>query len=180
MVDVGQTPDDGPPSVASHWRAMQAADLDAVVWLEQSAHSHPWSRGNFSDSLQAGYAASVYTTAIDRPLDPPQKLNERGEPCALVGHWVVMPGFEECHLLNITVARNFRREGWASRMMLDILQWAIENKRPRIWLEVRQSNDAARALYQRMGFTEVAVRKGYYPSGALSREDAIVMCWEAT
>lgn len=159
-------------------RAMHSGDLDAVVWVEQSAHAHPWSRGNFQDSLTAGFGAAIYTTPIDRPIDAPQRLPGGQGDVALVGHWVVMPGFEESHLLDITVARNFRREGWAKRMMADVLRWSLHLQRPRVWLEVRESNAPARALYESIGFEHVSVRKGYYPLHHNRREDAIVMRWQ--
>jgi ribosomal-protein-alanine N-acetyltransferase len=159
-------------------RAMQTSDLESVVWVEQSSHAYPWTRGNFLDSLNTGFGAAVYTTPIDRLIDPPQRVTGPEGELALVGHWVVMPGFEESHLLTITVARNFRREGWAKRMMADVLRWSLHLQRPRVWLEVRQSNEPARALYESMGFEHISVRKGYYPLKHTKREDAIVMRWQ--
>ena len=170
--------DFGAPGYTTGCRAMQSSDLESVIWVEQSAHAHPWTRGNFQDSMNSGFGAAIYTTPIDRPIDAPQRIAGPNGDLAMVGHWVVMPGFEETHLLNITVARNFRREGWARRMMTDVLRWSLHLQRPRVWLEVRESNQPARALYEAMGFEHISVRKGYYPLKHNHREDALVMRWE--
>jgi ribosomal-protein-alanine N-acetyltransferase len=166
------------PGYTPGCRAMQSSDLESVIWIEQSSHAYPWTRGNFQDSLNTGFGAAIYTTPIDRPIDAPQRTAGPSGEVAVVGHWVVMPGFEESHLLNITVARNFRREGWARRMMADVLRWSLHLQRPRVWLEVRESNQAARGLYEAMGFEHISVRKGYYPLKHTRREDAIVMRWQ--
>ena len=152
-------------------RAMVESDLDAVVAIEQSAHAHPWSRGNFADSLRAGHGAAVYVA----PNAPHVPANQRVGEHALVGYWVAMPGFEESHLLNITVASGFRRQGWASRMMVDLIHWSLHIQAQTLWLEVRDSNTGAQALYDHMGFERISVRKGYYPLSTRAREDAIVM-----
>ncbi len=152
-------------------RTMQVEDLDAVTALEQRTHTHPWSRGNFADSLQTGYGASVYTLAAKDLQLAEFTIADQ----ALVGYWVAMPGFEESHLLNITVAPAMRRQGVAQRMMGDLMRWSLVHRAQQIWLEVRESNIAARTLYERMGFEWVSVRKAYYPLNARTREDAIVM-----
>jgi ribosomal-protein-alanine N-acetyltransferase len=149
---------------------MTVADLDTVLALEQRAHAHPWSRGNFSDSLQSGYACRLYTQAA---APATEFVLNAGQ--ALIGYWVAMPGVDESHLLNITVAPALRRQGHARRMMHDLLAWSKAQGAPRLWLEVRDSNQAARALYAALGFEAVGVRKGYYPLRTHAREDAIVM-----
>jgi ribosomal-protein-alanine N-acetyltransferase len=138
---------------------MTMRDLDAVLAVETSAYSFPWSRGNFIDSLAAGYAAQVLDDA------------EAG----IVGYFVAMAGVDEMHLLNITVAPAWQGRGLACGM-LDALEAACRAQRqPMLWLEVRASNQRARALYARRGFTEVGLRRGYYPAAFSKREDAVVM-----
>jgi len=86
-----------------------------------------------------------------------------------------MKGVGEVHLLNITVAPDQRGQGW-SRVMLDALAlWSRGEGAQQLWLEVRQSNDRARAIYERYGFQVVGERKRYYPVSWTKREDAIVM-----
>ena len=139
-------------------RAMGVHDLDAVMALEAGSYAFPWTRGNFIDSLAAGYVAEVL-------------CHDDG---ALVGYFVAMPGAGEMHLLNITVAPRLRRCGLARLMLDTVLQHALDRDMATLWLEVRASNKAARHLYERSGFVEVALRCAYYP-GVQGREDAVVM-----
>jgi ribosomal-protein-alanine N-acetyltransferase len=66
----------------------------------------------------------------------------------------------EYEILNLAVALDFRREGVARRL----LQAYLESVKGSVYLEVRESNAAARNLYKSMGFQEVAARRGYYES----------------
>ncbi len=138
-------------------RAMTVRDLDAVVAVEQRAYSHPWSRGNFTDSLAAGYLAELWLQGDE-----------------LLGYFVAMPGVDELHLLNITVAPEHQGRGHGCTLMAALQAHAQQAGAGTLWLEVRESNHRARALYRRLGFTEVGLRRGYYPS-AIRREDAVVM-----
>ncbi len=139
-------------------RAMVVADLDAVMAVETGAYSHPWTRGNFIDSLAAGYLAEVVT----------------GDDAGLVAYFVAMAGVDELHLLNITVASAWQGQGHGSALLRAVQGHAAALGLSSLWLEVRRSNTRAQALYRRRGFAEVGVRKGYYPA-ALQREDAVVM-----
>lgn len=145
--------------VAAALRAMLAADVEAVLAIEQRAYQFPWSRGNFIDSLAAGYAAEVL----------------RGADGALLGYYLAMQGVGELHLLNITVLPERQGHGLA-RLMLDALQrLARQSGCEQIWLEVRQSNERARRVYARYGFSEVGLRRAYYPALQGRREDAVLM-----
>ena len=139
-------------------RPMRSSDLAAVADLEARAYSYPWSRGNFIDSLAAGYIAEL--------------LDSR--EAGLVGYFVAMPGVDELHLLNITVAPDWQGRSHGSAL-LDVVQaHAAERGLATLWLEVRESNHRARALYRRRGFAEVGLRRAYYPAAG-RREDAVVM-----
>jgi ribosomal-protein-alanine N-acetyltransferase len=137
---------------------MTVGDLDAVMAAEAGAYSHPWSRGNFIDSLASGYLAEVLT----------------GDDAGLVAYFVAMSGVDELHLLNITVASAWQGQGHGSALLRAVQGHAAALGLSALWLEVRQSNTRARALYRRRGFAEVGLRKGYYPA-AVQREDAVVM-----
>jgi ribosomal-protein-alanine N-acetyltransferase len=151
---------------------MTTADLDAVHALETSAYAHPWSRKHFRDSLQAGYPAVML---LGDSLPGEMTASVRVDGRHLLGYLVAMSGVDEVHLLNITVAPAHQRQGWA-RFMLDALTlWSRGQQAHWLWLEVRESNAPARRLYERYGFTQVGVRKGYYPTGQIQREDAVVM-----
>lgn len=142
-------------------RPMNAADLDAIVEIEAVSHLTPWTRGNFIGSLDAGHAASVMV-----------------EDGAVVAYAVVMPLPGEAELLNITVAPGARRSGLGRQLLERVLGAAHEQGAERMFLEVRASNLAARALYGRCGFVEVGLRKGYYAGIDNQREDAVLMAKE--
>ncbi len=143
---------------AATLRTMRPDDLDEVLVIEQAAYGHPWSRGNFRDSLN--------------PLFDAHCLWLEGE---LLGYFLAMHGVEEMHLLNITVAPSRQGQGWG-HMMLDALSLMSRSQGAQwLWLEVRQSNARALQVYERYGFRQVSVRKDYYPAGRQQREHAVVM-----
>ncbi len=140
-------------------RPMTVRDLDAVVAIEQRAYSHPWSRGNFTDSLAAGYLAEVWFDPTDSQV---------------LGYLVAMAGVDELHLLNITVVPDQQGRGLGRAMMAALRQHALAKGAATLWLEVRAGNQRAQALYRSLGYVQVGLRRGYYP-GAPRREDAVVM-----
>lgn len=147
---------------------MTVRQLDAVLAIELQAYPFPWTRGNFIDSLAAGYPSQVLYGA-------------QGE---LLGYFVAMEGVDELHLLNITVAPAAQGQGHA-RFMLDELRVLARSRQANtIWLEVRESNLRARAIYARYGFAHIGLRRGYYPAArsthASGREDAVVMSLAVT
>lgn len=139
------------------YRRMTGTDLDAVAAIEQAAYPHPWTRGNFSDSLEAGYHCWVV---------------ECGG--ATAGYTVVMIAAGEAHLLNLTVGLPWQRRGVGRELVNFVLKLARDYGAQQMFLEVRPSNAAACALYAAAGFSEISVRRNYYPAGA-GREDAIVL-----
>lgn len=142
----------------ARFEPMGPQHLDAVVQAEASAYAHPWSRVNFTDALKSGYQAQLLL-AGDK----------------LLGYFIAMKGVEEVHLLNITVAPAYQRQGWA-RVILDALAiWARGQAVQWVWLEVRKSNARALQVYEAHGYRRVGERKNYYPAQAQQREDAVVM-----
>jgi len=138
-------------------RAMTAADVTRVAALERSIFPDAWSRGAFLQEVEGGsHGFPVVLT------DGPRIL-------AYMVSWIIA---DETHLGNIAVAPEARRKGLAQRL-LDVL---IERSRERgsrlITLEVRRSNRAARALYEKYGFYPAMVRRAYYSNNG---EDAVVM-----
>lgn len=150
----------GAGDVQRRLQPMTTADLDAVMAIENGAYGFPWTRGNFIDSLSAGYIARLLRCDVDP---------------ALVGYFVAMEGAEEMHLLNITVAAPHRRRGHAAFMIGELLARCRRDGAARLWLEVRESNAGARLGYSRLGFTERGLRPGYYPAPGGAREAAVVM-----
>lgn len=145
-------------TMEARFEPLTAQHLDAVMRVEQQAYAHPWSHGNFIDTLASGYEA---------------QLLMGGD--TLLGYFVAMKGVDEVHLLNITVAPDYQRQGWA-RVMLDALAiWAKGQGAAWLWLEVRVGNLRAIEVYESQGFRRVGLRKNYYPAVQGQREDAIVM-----
>ncbi|NBX56818.1 MAG: ribosomal-protein-alanine N-acetyltransferase [Betaproteobacteria bacterium] len=137
---------------------MRVDHLPQVLHLEQSAYSHPWTRGNFIDSIASGYHMPVWLLGDE-----------------LACYLVAMRGVDEVHLLNLTVAPAFQRQGLARLMLQALLDWARSRNARMIWLEVRASNQRAISLYRAHGFVPAGLRKNYYPLNLVQREDAVVM-----
>lgn len=137
---------------------MLPADLDEVVGIEQRVYPHPWSRGNFADSLAVGYHAWV--------------LRDQG---ALAGYFLLMGALDEAHLLNVSVAEERQGQGLGRFLLDKVAACARGLAAESVLLEVRPSNRRALTVYQRYGFVEIGRRKAYYPAHDGQREDAIVM-----
>lgn len=148
-------------SMEAGFEPMTESRLGEVVAIERRAYAHPWTRGNFSDSLRSGYQAQLLCADDD----------------VIMGYFVAMQGVDEVHLLNITVDPQFQGQGWG-RVMLDALAlWSRAQRAQWLWLEVRISNLRAQQVYLRYGYRRVGERKNYYPA-VQGREDAIVMSYK--
>lgn len=144
------------PLVAAEFFPMNERDLDGVAALEASLQVFPWSRGNFTDSLQAGYSVWVLRLGGD-----------------LIGFSVVMSVLDEAHLLNIGVAESYQGQGYGARLLRHAMECARLGGARTLFLEVRPSNERAVELYRHFGFRQIGLRKGYYPAIA-GREDALI------
>ena len=145
-------------AVEARFEPMAPERLDAVLAIEQAAYSHPWSRRNFLDTFAVGHEAQCLLAGD-----------------TLLGYFVAMAGYQEVHLLNITVAPAHQRQGWALVMLDALALWSRGQRADWLWLEVRQGNTRAQQVYLRRGFVRVGLRKGYYPALHGEREDAVVM-----
>lgn len=138
---------------------MGIGDLEAVMALEVRAYPFPWTRGNFIDSIAAGY----YMCCL------------RDAQRHLLGYLVAMHSLDEWHLLNITVSPDAEGHGHGRALLRHLIGHAVRTGAQSLWLEVRPSNERARRLYQGLDFVAVGVRKAYYPAADGQREDALVM-----
>jgi ribosomal-protein-alanine N-acetyltransferase len=136
---------------------MREQDLDEVMAIESAIYTHPWTRGNFADSLRAGYECRVLRLGRE-----------------LLGYFVLMVAAGEAHLLNLSIGAAHQRNGHGSGLLGEAMGVARSQGARSLFLEVRPSNSAAQALYTRFGFRKIAVRRGYYPAHA-GREDALVL-----
>lgn len=141
----------------AEYRRMTEADLDAVMLIENVIYTHPWTRGNFADSLRAGSHCWV--------------MEWQG---VIAGYAVLNVAAGEAHLLNLSISAAWHGRGLGRALLLYIVDFIKENNVSVLFLEVRVSNTAARALYAKAGFREIGMRRGYYPAHD-AREDAIVL-----
>ncbi|MDO9206334.1 MAG: ribosomal protein S18-alanine N-acetyltransferase [Methylotenera sp.] len=139
------------------FRPMQMDDLDAVMAIEPHIYPYPWTRGNFSDSLSSGYSAWVLVS------------NEQ-----IIAYSLMMMVLDEAHLLNLSVAKDYQKQGMGRLLLEYMVGVAKNNQLANMFLEVRPSNIPAIALYENMGFNEMAIRRAYYPA-VDGREDAVLM-----
>ena len=146
------------PPLEVRFEAMAPKTLDGVLAVEKQAYAHPWVLANFTDALASGYQAQLLLAGD-----------------TLLGYFVAMKGVDEVHLLNITVAPDYQRQGWAHVMLDALALWARGQGAEWLWLEVRLGNLRAMHVYERQGFQRVGQRKNYYPNGQGQREHALVM-----
>ena len=137
--------------------AMREGELAEVLAIENAIYTHPWTRGNFADSLRAGYQCWTWRGGND-----------------LIGYFILLVAAGEAHLLNLSVAAEHQRRGHGSTLLGEAMRLARGRGALHVFLEVRPSNGGAMALYRRFGFQQVAVRPGYYPA-LEGREDALVL-----
>lgn len=139
------------------YRRMTAGDIDVVMGIEDRIYTHPWTRGNFVDSVNAGHHCWLSEL--------------RG---TVVGYAVAVIAADEAHLLNLSVAAEWHRRGFGAELLRFMLKLVQDYGAQRVLLEVRPTNAAARGLYAHAGFNQIGVRRGYYPAQA-GREDALVL-----
>lgn len=138
------------------FRLLTGNDIPNVMALERAAHSHPWRQSSFENCLKGRQHCL---------------LGFLGN--TLAGYFVVAYGGGDAELLNLVVAKDYRRKGFGACL----LKYAMAFVKPHadmLFLEVRVSNRAAIALYSQHGFYEVGLRKNYYPT-LNGREDALLM-----
>jgi [ribosomal protein S18]-alanine N-acetyltransferase len=133
---------------------LTADDLAAAVELEARTYPTPWSERVFRDELAAEGRRYL-------------KAEEGGN---LVGYGGIMVVGEEAHITTVVVSTDHRGGRVGTRLVLALVDEAVERGARSLTLEVRVSNDAAQSLYRRFGMSPVGVRKRYYVD-----EDALVM-----
>ncbi|CDG83887.1 ribosomal protein S18-alanine N-acetyltransferase [Janthinobacterium agaricidamnosum] len=141
------------------YQPMTESDVDDVVALEERVYPHPWTRGNFLDSLASGYQCWIV----------------RGPDARLLGYFFLMPIVDEAHLLNVAVDADMQGQGLGRFLLNQSVACARGLGMVSVLLEVRPSNLRALDIYQRYGFQKIGRRRGYYPAANQQREDAIVM-----
>ena len=139
-------------------RRMTLADVDQVHTIELATFPVPWSRQSLVDEMERNVCAR-YLVAVD----------DAGSILAYAGAWII---FDEAHVTNVAVAQTHRGQGIGKQIMLALMQYAANLGADYLTLEVRRSNMVAQALYKKLGFVELAVRKRYYEDNG---EDALLL-----
>lgn len=142
-------------------KPMQKDELDDVLKIEEKAYGeHHWSKESFYGELSNNLAH--YFSAFD--------LNDN--LVGYAGSWQVI---DESHITTIAVSPEFTRKKIGEALLNRVLEECYKNKIKYVTLEVRESNAAAIALYEKYGFKSLGVRKGYYQN---NNEDALIMWTE--
>src|SRR5215217_5926907 len=134
------------------------ADLDGVLSVEAESFTNPWTREMYSWELQNRSVCHIYVV--------------RTPECAVAGFCAFWLVFDEIHINNVAVRPQFRGQGIGTALLHHILGEAKQLGAKRATLEVRASNDAARRLYERLGFYVAATRRNYYTNPV---EDALIL-----
>ena len=137
-------------------RCMQRADLKVIVELEQSVQSHPWTMKQFEESLE-----SYQCTVIE--------LEQQ-----VVGFCILQPVLDEANLLLMAISPIHQGKGLGFQLLQQSIH-QLKNNPIQIFLEVRESNQAAIALYEKAEFHQIDLRKNYYPVAGGTREHAVIM-----
>ncbi|HEY5348694.1 MAG TPA: ribosomal protein S18-alanine N-acetyltransferase [Candidatus Lustribacter sp.] len=136
---------------------MSTADLRDVLEIERASFTTTWPSDSFYNELHTNKLAHYYVGRVG------------GKIVAYGGIWVI---FEDSHVTTIAVAPALRGMRYGERLLLFLLDQAIERGASWMTLEVRESNVGAQQLYRKYGFTTVTARKGYYSD---NNENALVM-----
>jgi ribosomal-protein-alanine N-acetyltransferase len=135
-------------------RSMELSDIPAVATLEQDVYDNPWSVRVFYDELARSNRR--YLVAED--------------DTGVVGYGGILVVESDAHITTLAVDPAARRQHLGTRLMLALVDAAVQIGVDHITLEVRMSNEGAQRLYERFGFNPVGLRKNYYRD-----EDALVM-----
>ena len=138
---------------------MTEKDISGVYNVETNSFNKPWSLNSFRDELNNEIA--TYFIAI-----------KENEVAGYIGMWAISG---QCDITNIAVLPKYRRQGIGRKLINHLTAHCKSHALSPIFLEVRESNEAAKSLYSLMGFKIVGNRKKYY---ADTGEDAIIMSLE--
>lgn len=137
-------------------RLMQQYDVETVAAIEAKVQSHPWTKNQFVEAVQ-----SYNTTVIE-------------DDGRVVGFCILQTVLDEANLLLMAIDPSKQGKGLGYRLLDQSIE-KLENNPVQIFLEVRESNQAAIALYEKIGFHQIDLRKNYYPTENGGKEHAIIM-----
>ena len=143
-------------------------DLDVVLVIEEASFSHPWSRNLFREELARVSSGRCLVAEMGPGPAAGEPSLQEATICGYITAWLVA---DEVHITNLAVAPPFRGRGVARAMLRYLMDRGVKEGVSWWVLEVRESNRAARSLYEGLGFRIIGHRRRYYQDG----EDAVVM-----
>lgn len=143
------------------WAAPERAE--EIAALHAKLFDPPWDAAAIKGLLEHPAATSLIAVA--------------GSPKAIIGFVIGQLAADEAEILSIGVAPNWQRAGVAAGLLEGLARAARRGDAKRIFLDVAEDNEAARALYQKLGFAEVGRRKRYYQRAGAEPVDALTLAW---
>lgn len=137
-------------------RKMQKSDVHTVAQIERKVQSHPWSIKQFEESVES-YVSTV--------------IEQHGK---VVGFCILQPVVDEANLLLMAIDPSLHGQGLGFKLLEGSIE-RLQNDPVQIFLEVRESNLAAIALYEKSGFHQIDLRRNYYPKTDGGKEHAVIM-----
>jgi ribosomal-protein-alanine N-acetyltransferase len=138
---------------------ISASDINTLMPIENSCHSHPWSEKTFTSCIGGRYFGDIL------------KVDNKN-----MGFYIGEYVAGEATLMDICVSPDQQGNGYGKALLEHFFKQAGQLDNRVIWLEVRAKNISAQMMYINNGFTETGRRTGYYPSAnGFGYEDAIVM-----
>ncbi len=137
-------------------REMKIADIPIMMELEKELFSVPWSEAMFSEEIKGHYAYVL-------------QKDENEEIIGYLSGWKLL---DEFTITNIGITGNFQRMGFCTKLVKFIISKLLYEKCFKFTLEVRESNQKAIALYEKIGFEQIGLRGNYYRDPV---ENAVIM-----
>lgn len=141
-------------------RRMTLEDVPVVVEIDRSSFALPWTERSFKYEVTENSAARCWVTTVD------------GRVVSMLVLWIIA---DEAHIATIATHPDFRRRGFAKKMLVEALQAARQEGAKKALLEVRARHVIAQKIYCDIGFVEVGRRPMYYRDNG---EDAVLMTME--
>ena len=142
----------------SQIRSMTISDLNGVLAVENACYPVPWTSRQFVDELE-------------NPISSILVCEIAGEIAGFICYWLIAG---EMQILNVATAPQMQQQGIGERLLNQAFSACQQVDLTSAWLEVRAGNSGAIRLYQRHGFEQNGIRRGYYRDG----EDALLMVRE--
>ena len=138
-------------------REMTKEDIPGVLQIEQTLQGRQWSSRGYEESLQQDYTFFYVAEAPDHRI---------------AGYCCLQRMYEEAEIVNVAVHPQLREKRIGAQMLREVIEKEREAGTERIVLEVRKSNRAAIRMYEKAGFAQIGLRKGFYE---FPTEDAVIM-----